>query len=319
NVIYVQVHNVGAGSTSSAQVHLFWAQAAGAPPAAPDLQASFWGEFPDVAAGGTWQLIDSQSITLLPTGQPQVQAFHWNAPGSLAGHVSLLAVCTDASHDALNGAALGNVVDPSQAGSFIGNERRTALYTVEVREAPADALVRDGFDDQGHLGETAWGVNSHDIIVVQAAATPNPETAFANADDRRATDVLDGSETNHIYVRVNNRGGQNLTGAQVEVFRIPIETPHVPNSWVSLGSVTMPSPASDVAGTAARFAPAITWPTPANPAPHKVYLLAALVNTTADPRPDYEARIDSVASFWQLFLESVDSGNAALRAVTWQA
>jgi hypothetical protein len=48
-------------------------------------------------------------------------------------------------------------------------------------------------------------------------------------------------------------------------------------------------------------------------------LLAALVTTADDPRPDYEARIDSIASFWQLFLESVDSGNAALRAISWQA
>jgi len=121
NVIYVQVHNVGAGSTSTTQVHLFWAQATGAPPEAPDLQASIWGEFPNASGGGTWQLIDSQSITLLRSDQPKVQAFHWNVPGSLAGHVSLLAVCTDSSQDSLDGTALGNVVDPSKAGSFIGN------------------------------------------------------------------------------------------------------------------------------------------------------------------------------------------------------
>jgi hypothetical protein len=80
----------------------------------------------------------------------------------------------------------------------------------------------------------------------------------------------------------------------------------------------MPVPAADVAGNSSRFTPVITWPNPPDPAPHKFYLLAALVNTTADPRPDHEARIDSIASFWQLFLESVDSGNAALRAVSWR-
>ena len=113
-----------------------------------------------------WQLVASKQVTSLATGQPLVVGLKWDVPGHLTGEIALLAIVTDPDQDALDGAGLGNVVDPARAGSFIGTERRTALRQTAVVPAPPDALLRDGFDDLGNLGETAWGARSHDIIVV---------------------------------------------------------------------------------------------------------------------------------------------------------
>ncbi len=313
NLVYIQVQNVGANASGTVDVSLYWA-ALGASTTVPDLPADFWTDYPKDEAS-PWTLIDTLQDSNIASGAPGIFRFQWQVPGTAEHNIALLALATDNDRD-----NLVSSTPTTETATLVTDDRRAALRIAPVTASPADALLRDGFDDRGFLGGTAWGANSHDIIVVQTLATPDPETEFAHADDRRASDVVDSDTSNHIYVRVNNRGSQNLSGAQVEVFQIPIETPHQPATWNSLGSVTMPTPAEDIAGNTAGFAPVINWgPTVADPAPYKHYLLAALVTTAADPRPDYEARIDSIASFWQLFIESVDSGNAALRAITWQA
>lgn len=255
-----------------------------------------------------------KEITSLASGQPLVVGFRWDVPGHLTWEVALLAIASDPDQDALNGAGLGNVVDPARAGSFIGNERRSALRQTAVVPAPPDALLRDGFDDLGNLGETAWGARSHDIIVVHAAEA-DPANAFADANDLRKDDVLDGSETNRIYVRVNNIGARQLDNVAVEVFRIPLATLEDPSTWTSLGNANL----ANIAANTAAIMPAITWPNPPDPAPFNGYLLFALVQADGDPRPDFLARVNSLASVWELVLEAVDSGNAVLRAIKWQA
>jgi hypothetical protein len=246
-------------------------------------------------------------------GQPLVVGFKWDVPGHLTGEVALLAIVTDPDQDALNGAGLGNVVNPAGAGSFIGTERRTALRQTPVVPAPPDALLRDGFDDIGNLGETAWGARSHDIIVVHAAEA-TPANAFADANDLRKGDVLDGSVTNHIYLRVNNSGANPLNNVAVEVFQIPLATLEDPSTWVSLGNANL----ANIAANASAIMPAITWPNPTDPTPFNGYLLCALVQADDDPRPDFLARVNSLASVWELVLEAVDSGNAVLRGIKWQ-
>lgn len=314
NIVYVQLHNVGTGRSTNTQLNVYWAQATGAPLQAPDLQANFWTQFPNLADGGVWQHVAGKQITSLVTGQPLVVGFKWDVPGHLTGEVALLAIVTNPDQDALNGAGLGNVVDPAKAGSFIGTERRTALRQTTVVPAPPDALLRDGFDDIGNLGETAWGARSHDIIVVHAAEA-NPANAFADANDLRKNDVLDGSVTNHIYLRVNNSGANQLNNVAAEVFRIPPATLEDPSTWVSLGNVNL----ANIAANSSAIMPVITWPNPPDPSPLNGYLLCSLVQADGDSRPNFLARVNSFASVWELVLEAVDSGNAVLRGIKWQS
>ncbi|WP_075185941.1 hypothetical protein [Teredinibacter haidensis] len=314
NIVYLQLNNVGSGRSTNAQLNIYWAQASGAPLQAPDLQADFWTQFPNVEDGGVWQKVGGKQINSLPSGQPLVVGFKWNVPGQLTGEIALLAIASDPDQDALNTAGLGLVVDPAKAGSFIGTERRTALRQTPVLPAPPDALLRDGFDDLGNLGETAWGARSHDIIVVHAA-DPTPAATFADGTDLRKSDVLDGSETNHIYVRVNNAGSRPLSNVAVEVFDIPFATLEDPSTWVTRGTVNL----ANIAANTSAIMPAIQWPTPADPAPNNGYLLFALVQADGDPRPDFLARVDSLASVWEMVLEAVDSGNAVLRGIKWQS
>ena len=310
NIIYVQLHNNGYGITNSAELHLFWATVPATP---PDLQADFWTQFPNVLDGDTWQKIDSVGIDYLESGQPRVMTFNWHVPGELTGSIALLAVASDSSHDPLDTSILGDVVDPAQAASFIGQERRTALFISPVTPSPADASMRDGFDDTGLLGETAWGTQSHDIIVVQAAQG-DPDTAFADMNDKRIADVLDGSETNHIYVRARNQGGTVLNNAEVEVFRIPVSSLQDPHSWVSIGTATL----TTIAAKSSAIFPAITWENPPDPAPDKYYVLIALIQGDEDARPDFNTRVMSIQTFWKLLLEDADSGNAVVRGLNWQ-
>jgi hypothetical protein len=65
--------------------------------------------------------------------------------------------------------------------------------------------------------------------------------------------------------------------------------------------------------------PAITWPPEPEPAPNKQYVLIALIQGDDNPRPDFISRVDSIQTFWKLLLEDVDSGNAVVRGLNWQA
>ena len=69
----------------------------------------------------------------------------------------------------------------------------------------------------------------------------------------------------------------------------------------------------------ARIAAEITWRNPPDPGATGSHLLAAVIGAQGDPRPNFLDRVNSVASFWELFLEAVDSGNAALRGLPWRA
>lgn len=313
NIVYVQLHNYGYGISNSAQLHLYWARAGAV---APNLQSTFWNEFPDITDGDTWQKVDSMNLDFLESGQPKVLAFNWDVPGDLSGSIALLAVATDPIHDPLDTSSLGDIVDPASPTSFIGIERRTALFITDVVTSPADVSSRDGFDDTGMFNETAWGTQSYDIIVTQVAeATPNK--VFTDLNDSRESDVLHGSATNHIYVRVHNQGGEALTNPSVEVFRVNLASINDPSvsSWQSLGTQ---SEASIPPNSSAVFQ-SITWTNPPDPNPASHYILVALIQGDGDPRPDHLSRIDSIESFWQLILEDLDSGNAAVRRINWQA
>ncbi len=307
NLIYVQVNNTGSRPSSRVQVSLYWAEAPGAPPAAPNLPANFWNGYP-LSNPAPWELIATEESTNISSGAPVILRFQWLAPDGLPANLALLSLVHDNDRDSL-------IATPPAAFDFptlVTSERRAALRIAGTRIRPADGLLRDGFDDRGALGETAWGARCHDIVVVQTTEA-NPDGAFADTNDLRPGDVLDGSATNHIYVRVRNKGSQVLNTVQVELFQIPLGSIADFSTWVSRGTATLPS----IAAGAVAFVPAITWTNPPDPAPNKVHLLAALVNATDDSRPDPATRINSVAEFWKFFLEEVDSNNAALRGLHW--
>lgn len=211
---------------------------------------------------------------------------------------------------------MSNVVDPASATSFIGIERRTALFITNVVTSPADISSRDGFDDTGMFNETAWGTQSHDIIVTQTPEA-SPDAVFTDLNDPRDSDVLVGSTTNHIYVRVYNKGGTSIANPSVEVFRVNLASISDPSvsSWQSLGIQNEAS----IAAKSSYVFKSISWTNPPDPAPSNHYVLVALIQGDGDPRPDHISRVDSIESFWQMLLEELDSGNAVVRRLNWQA
>lgn len=308
NLIYVQVSNIGSRPSARVQVSLYWAEAPGDPPAAPDLPANFWTGYPQ-ANPAPWSLVGTEETTHLTSGAPAILKFQWQPMHALPANLALLALVHDNTQDSLTATPPAAFDIPT----LVGTERRAALRITNTRVRPADGLLRDGFDDQGALGETAWGARSHDIIVVQTAEA-NPNAAFADTNDLRQDDVLDGSGTNHIYIRVRNRGCQIRNNVQVEVFRIPLDSIADFTTWDSLGTASQ----ATLAANTTTLMPAITWANPPDPAPSKVHLLAALVQTTEEPRPDPATQINSIATFWAFFLETADSNNAALRGLHWK-
>lgn len=310
NLVYVQVNNVGSLSSNSASVSLYWAEASGAPPAAPDLPSDFWTGFPQASAA-PWELIQTQTISAVSSAKPGIVRFEWHSPHGLPQNVALLAIVNDATQDNLLSAPPAETV----VATLVGAERRAALRIASTQARPADGLLRDGFDDLGGLGDTAWGARSLDIIVVPAAEA-NPNNAFSDTTDQRLTDTLVGSGTNHIYVRVRNKGSQVLNNVLVNIFQIPLASLADFSSWQAVGDVAIPSVA---AATNVVTPTSVTLVNPADPGVQKKYLLAAVIGTADDPAPDPATRIDSVASFWYFFLQAVDSNNAAIRALPWQA
>ena len=318
NLVYVQVHNVGSRASDRVTVSLYWAQATGTPRAAPNLPANFWTGFPRETAP-PWTRVATREVTGIVSGSPAVVRFEWDVPCNLPTDVALLVLVSDAARDRLDSPA-----PATNIMNLVTAERRAALrVTTSLPAAARLGLIRDGFDDQGHLGETAWGARSHDIIVVQRAVVGGtevvevPNVAFADANDRRQSDRLKGGgKTNHIYIRLNNkRCGQSLNNVRVELFRIPLSSVSDPNSWVSLG---VSSPINLTPRTVG-FAGPINWNTATDPAPHKVYLLAALLRADGIPAPNHRTGVSSIKSFWRLFVEAADSGNAVLRGIRWEA
>lgn len=325
NLVYVQVHNTGTTAVD-AEVHLYVAEAAGAPPRAPDLQAGFWNDFrANPIPGAPWQRIDRMRLaTGVGPGQPVVLRFPWTPPVALGGrHAALLAVCSHAQDLVADPAAVPPLVptlqvDPSVHGaaSLIRSERRAALRITPVTAATPDVFVRDGIDDAGDVGAVAWGGRSADIVVVQGAVA-DPDAAFADPADRRLDDRVRGGVDNHIYVRVHNRTGVPLA-AEVELFAIPFATFADHTTWQSLGSANV----ADAPARGARLAGPIVLASPPDPdpdpaRPYKVVLLAALISLAGEAKPDRTAVTD-LDSFWRFFVTGARPNDACVRALRFE-
>lgn len=332
--VYVQVHNSGWDMAGNVDVHLLWTNSPAAPlalgaapatlmPAGLPNAATFYNP-PAFAGGGIWaQVAAPRRIDQVRPGEPKVVRFDWTPPESLdlpGTNVALLALCTSPD-DPLPAALPGGVATMAQ---FIASERRAALRIVPVRTLPSsDLFIRDGVDDDARLGNVAFVGRSPDIIAVQAAPA-DPDAAFARLIDPRPGDFIKAGVTNHLYVRVHNRGATS-TIAEVRLWAVPLDSNQQPNfaiaSWISV--TTAPPAAGEVApvpagGTA--LVP-VTWANPPDPNPAdllKAYGLVATIGSVvgADPAADVPA-IGSADEFWAYFGERFGSDNAALRVLRY--
>jgi photosystem II stability/assembly factor-like uncharacterized protein len=340
NLVYVQVHNTGAGDADPVEVHLYFADTSGTPPRAPDLAAGFWASFPAPAA--PWRLAGTRTVRHLQPTQPHVLRFQWPVPPDLGAEVALLAICThSATDDIVARLPDGSprppgdplppvVVDPRTPDSLVGRDRRAALRILAVERFSPDPYVRDGIDDRG-AGAVAWGGRSADIAVLGTTASAELDAALAaggdiddvlhDLGDPRSSDRLRSGEDHRIHVRVHNRRKLAVEHVSVHLFALQMETLQDPSSWVSLGDVEIPR--IDAEGS--RFAAAIPWDDPPDPNPesdYKVWLLLAILGLSdaagpADAAPDHST-VDGPRAFWRLILAGERNNNVALRTIRWQ-
>ena len=313
NLVYVQIHQTGTRpGINDAKVNLYYAFSPGAP---PPLQANFWDTFPDgdPPAAGPWHRAAPQRMTRhLAPGQPEVIRFEWTPPADAPAQVALLALCTQAADDLKNPVPT-LTIDPAVSPNLV-TDRRAALRLVSIQPFTAQVFVRDGADDSGDPGALAWGGRSADIIPRESEVA-SPDDEFKDLADLRTGDTLVGGKKNFMYVRVHNRKNVKLT-ADVELFRVPYDTLHQPNTWQQIGAkVTV----TDIPEKGWKFAPKIEWdgPPPEDPGPSKVHLIVALVSRAGDPKPDTSS-ITDLGSFWEFFLRGAPANNAALRGLRWR-
>ena len=348
NAIYVQVQNTGWDRFAQpVDVHLFFAPgaapAAGAdPPPLPDLHDNFWANFtvepqlppaagPLAAGAAQWQRTGKkQSIPAnrLSAAYPAVLRFEWTPPVSLAtaGFVGLLAVCTNPEDPLPAPAAM-----PLVMRALIRQERRAAFRLVATDPYIPDVYIRDSVDDTGRAASGSFAGRSPDIIVVQSAAVPSPETAFNDLLDTHNGDRIRPGAPQIIYVRVHNRRNVPVL-AQVDVLwakpnaATSAADAHAPGfdgtKWTAItpvGTATVTVPALGSAFATLTWQAADVPPADAAAGAFNAIGFAALVSSVEgahDPAPA-ATRVRDAASFWDFFARTADSNNAAFRAVLY--
>jgi hypothetical protein len=239
--------------------------------------------------------------------------FEWTPPLTAAAspRMALLAVCTHADDD-LKAAAPG-----LDLAGLVSGERRVAIRRTDVSAQAPDVFVRDGIDDAGSAGAVAWGGRSADIIV-QSAAVGDPDATFADLADSRRADAVVANTTNFIYVRVHNARNTVALTADVEVFLVPQNTPHQPNTWTKIGNTVQ---ATNIPARGWKFAAAVTWDNPPDPLPagtdpaQSRYVVLAAIITLAGDTPTNQNTITDLDTFWRFWLRE---NNAALRGLPYR-
>lgn len=321
NFIYVQVHTRGHATLADVDVHLFFADAAGTPSVAPDLNAMFWNTYPNTpAASSPWKKAGTDRQSELHSGQPRVFRIAWTPPLDLGDNVALLAVAEHPT-DTLIGLSAANRPTRSMNPALLPNmlaasEPRAALYITAARKLTPDVYVRGGLDDDGQPGAVAWGGRGADIIITDAAVA-DPAAMFTDITDTRADDRVRGGRDNHIYVRVFNGANAPQT-IEVDVFVVPFATLTDSSTWQQIGATQT---VVDVSAKGAAFTGGITWaqaditdPLPASQS--KAYLVIALIASGEDIRPD-PTGIATLTDFWAFFRSVEQANNASFRAVPY--
>ncbi|MBL8350729.1 MAG: hypothetical protein JNL87_10475 [Burkholderiaceae bacterium] len=343
NAIYVQLHNNGREAATGVQLHLYFraspiAAPIAAPPGVaipphgvgPDLGpvADFYNppSFDptgggDPVAGSRWtRVAPMRPIATLRPGEPLVLRFDWTPPAALAGgNIALLAlVAPAAGQGALPAAPLaGPGID-----SFVPAERRAALRILGVGPLPLpDLFVRGAVDDDGlSAGASSSPLRSPDIIAVAAAPTVagGAEVAFRDLLDARPQDRLTRPGTNHLFVRVHNRGAAQVR-AEIELFAVKVQADLRPDfafgNWIRITPTPPAKLELDVPARSHRLATQ-TWDVP-DPAPGDAsYILVAVVHSAdlQDPAPAIGPFADE-AAFLAFLRRSHGSDNVAARAL----
>lgn len=181
---------------------------------------------------------------------------------------------------------------------------QTIVQTV-LGVAP-DVYVRDYVGDTGdpHSG----AISASPDVILLPAAVASPQLAYGQGSGTENNAMLgfeaEKGHTNHIYVRVRNRGG-TAANVTATVYWSPVATLVTPDLWTLVGSSTI---ASVPAGDVLTVLPDIPWPDAAIPAPGH-YCFVCLVGNAFDPPPD-PAAFTSWANF-QMFIRNNNN-------VTWR-
>ena len=317
NFVYVQVQNRGAAAVAEAVLHLYFADAPGAPATAPPLDATFWARFPnDPEPGFVWQRAGQVTVRDIRAEQPRVARLEWVPPTRLGGTVAVLAVISAVVDDlgALR-ATLPVAVQPVVGRTSLTQiERRAALYVTPARRTVPDVFTRDGIGDSGDPGAIAWGGRSADIVVTQTLP-PDADASFGSIADERAGDRVQGGVDNHVFVRVFNRSA-TVQAATLDLFFVPMTTVADLATWQQIGTRQQ---VDAIPARGHKFGPLLTWaaadiPDPAPASTVKAFVLVALIGTPDDPTPD-RSTITSLAAFWDFFLVNAGANNASFRGI----
>ncbi len=133
----------------------------------------------------------------------------------------------------------------------------------------ADVYIRDNVDDDGtqpHLGSLA---SSPDVWVERNG---DPQT--------RGSRVVAGDD-HEVYVSVRNRGGVEINDVTATVFYLNSSTILLPDEWIEIGSVNIPTVPS---GSVEVISSPIPWPASNLPAPGH-YCFVVLLDAEDDPQP----------------------------------
>ena len=343
NAVYVQVHNNGRDPATAVMLHLYFRACPIAAPMVPppgvaippngvgaDLGpvADFYNppNFDptaggDPVAGTRWTRVGpARTIPRIRPGSPLVERFDWALPPALAGgNVALLAlVAPAAGQGALPAAPLaGPGID-----TFVPAERRAALRILAVGPLPlADVFIRAAVDDDGlALGASVSPLRCPDIIAVANAPTVagGAEVAFRDLLDPRPQDHLTRPGTNHLFVRVHNRGVATVK-TEIELFAVKLQADLRPDFAFANWTRITPTPPLkleiDVPARSHLLATQ-TWDVP-DPAPGDAsFILVALVHSAdlQDPAPAVPVFADE-AAFWAFLRRGHGSDNLAARAL----
>jgi hypothetical protein len=327
NVVYVQVQNRGNQAARNAEVHLFFAAAAG-PAAGPDLQAGFRAAFRGNLPAGAWQrAAPVVTIGEIGPGQPAVARFEWMPPFDLGANAALLAITTQDPDDPLD---LGGMAAANDAVlDLVRNERRAALRITPVVTNPI--YLRDGVDDDGSPGAVAWGGRSPDIVVLAAAppADVNTNPAFTDLDDPRLGDRVRAG-ANRVIVRVHNRS-DSAVAANVDLYRVPLDalgdlaawtrgvldSAAARNAWNASNRITAAGGVSTPAIPARswRFTAPVTWTVADAATSFVLVAVASPVVAGGPPKPDPAADVQSLEALWRFVRSGALSDKVAMRAL----
>lgn len=196
------------------------------------------------------------------------------------------------------------IPEPTEMEHII-NDIGAALTEFCLFTAEPNLLIRDNLEDTGKEPSTGSFSASPDIIVKNNPVA-NPNLAFGNINSDPGSDPVEIGNTNYLYVRVHNTGGQ-AADATVRLYYAPLTTSVLPAAWVFIGETLV----INIPAGGFKVSNAILWSNVPDPGTAGHFCLIAVCGNAYDPFPD-TAMIDSTMDFIK-FMQS--SNNIAYRNI----